>query len=106
MTRRKAQHDYRFLEPKRKPLIPDFISLTEGRRTETRFVRAVVRDILRPKPLAAPAPEVKPAIAESVETLRDKLIRLGWQDSQGRSLDWRVWNKFQKPYFRHEPQED
>jgi hypothetical protein len=103
-VRRKAQHDHRFLEPKRKPLIPDFISLPETRWTEKRFVRAVVRDISRPKPLANPAPEPKPAM-ESVETLRDKLIRFGWQDSQGRSLDWRFWNRYPKPYFRHEPQD-
>ena len=106
MTRRKAQHDHRFLQPTRKPLVPDFISLPESRRTEKRFVRAVVRDISRPKPLAVPAPEPKPAMVASVENLHDKLVRFGWISSSGQSLDWTHWNRFQKPYFRHEPQED
>jgi hypothetical protein len=104
MSRRRAQHDHRFLNPKRKPLVPDFISLPETRRTEKRFVRAVVRDISRPKPLPALAPEPKPAM-ESVENLHDKLVRFGWITSSGQSLDWTHWNRYPKPYFRSEPQD-
>ena len=48
--------------------------------------------VAAPKPYPRPAcptiPQPKP---ENVETLTEKLIRLGWIDASGRSLDWHYW---------------
>jgi hypothetical protein len=103
VTRRKAQHDYRFLEPRRRPLTPDYMSLPESRHTAKRLTRATVKELTQPKQMVAPEP--KPAMVASVENLHDKLVRFGWISTSGQSLDWRYWNRYPKPYFRSEPQD-
>ena len=86
--RRQAQKNW-------EPIIPDYMVLPHTKRTERRIVRASLRElnaVPKPKAILHSVEQRKP------EPLSAKLIRLGWQDEQGRGLDWKHWNKFQPCY--------
>lgn len=88
--RRKAQKNWN-------PIIPAYHVLPKSKRFQKRLTRVIAKE------LAAPlAPKPKHTMTEPKETLQDKLIRLGWQDSKGRSLDWTFWNRAPKQ-FHYEP---
>ena len=95
MSRRKAQHESRFLQPNWKPL-------PISKRTEKRIARAVVREISKVvMPKANPAPLTPEPVYEPPRRGPKPIVipdwREGWQD--GRT--WEFWNqeKFRTKYF-------
>jgi len=75
-----------------KPLTPEAV-LPDTARTEKRIMRSVNRELAQPRLAAVPVPEPEPPVSEPPESLRAKLVRLGWQSESGTSLEWRYWNQ-------------
>jgi hypothetical protein len=82
---------------RRKPLTPEAV-LPDTARTEKRLIRSASKELARPKPSAATSPKPQPTMADPEESLKDKLVRFGWQTENGASLDWRYWNR-QRPMY-------